>query len=911
MPRRSPSRAIYRALLRLYPREFRARFTSDLEADFAELLQALGTTATWRRVTLDLCRSLPLTHARARAAKKRARAIAYHGGTAMGSLTSDVRHAVRALVKAPVFTAVTVITLALGIGANSAMFSLVNAVLLRPLGYVEAERLMLMYEGFPGSAFAKVGVSPPDFIDLTTLQRSFSGIGAYRTQQYELSGAGEPEQITGARLSASVFPILGVGAAHGRTFLESEDQPGQDVAVLSHALWQRRYGGDPNALGRTITLDRRPYTIVGIMPASFQFPKRGPQINAEPAQVWTPLALSAFERSQQARGMMYNHTVVGRLRDGVAAEQAMREAGALGPTLVRNYPPMLQGPINSLMIAAVPLTDEIAGQVQKPLLILLGAVGLVLLVACANVANLVLSRAVTRQPEISVRAALGAGRTRLLQMLLVEGLLLTAAGGVLGLFIGHAVVRAMPDVIALSLPGVQDVSLDGRVVLFTFALSALTAIVFGVLPLLVSERQSLTDLLREGGTRGMGGRRQHRVQATLVVSSVALAVVLLASAGLLMQSFTRLMAVETGILAPRVLTMELRLPQAGYDSPLAVRAFYQGLRDRVRAIPVVRAASIQTDLPLEGDGERRAITADQALDAGAATTTVAVTWTFGDYFRTFGVPIIKGRAFLPEEELENRRAAIVSRALAERYWPGQDPIGRRVKWGIAASQAPWQTVVGVAADVVDGKLSEPPIQHVYVPFAEAVDPALQVPMAGLVRRMTVAAATDREVAALIGPMRGAIATLDPALAVAEVRTMEQVMADQTAPQRLSAVLLGAFALGALLLAAVGLYGMLAFGVARRTREIGVRLALGATDREVLRLVVRQGMTLTLVGLGVGMAGAFAATRLLRGLLYETEPLDPVTFASVPAVLAVVALLACYLPARRAAGVQPMAALRAE
>jgi predicted permease len=829
----------------------------------------------------------------------------------MGSLKADVRHAVRALVKAPVFTAVTVITLALGIGANSAMFSLVNAVLLRPLGYAEPERLMLIYEGFRGSAFSRVGVSPPDFIDLTTVQRSFSSIGAYRTQQYELSGAGEPEQITGVRVSASVFPILGVSAAHGRTFLESEDQPGQDVAVLSYGLWQRRYGGDPNAVGRTMTLDRRPYTIVGIMPASFQFPKRGPQINGQPAQVWTPLALSPFERSQQARGMMYDHTVIGRLRTGVTTEHAMREAGALGPSLVRNYPPILQGPINSLTVSAVPLISDIAGQVQRPLLVLLGAVGLVLLVACANVANLVLSRAVTRQREISVRAALGAGRRRLLQMLLVEGLLLTAAGGALGLFIGNAVVRAIPDVITISLPAVQDVRLDGRVVLFTFALSALTAIVFGFLPLVVSERRELTDLLREGGVRSMGGARQHRLQAMLVVSSVALAVVLLASAGLLMRSFTKLMAVDTGIHVSRALTMEVRLPQAEYDSAPAFRSFYQGLHDRVRAIPPVRAASIQTDLPLKGDGEHRAFTADQSIDASDATGSGAVTWTFGDYFRTFGVPIVRGRGFLPEEDVENRGTAIVSRALAERYWPGQDPIGKRVKWGIAASRAPWQTVVGVAGDVVDGKLGEPPVMHIYVPFAKAVNPPGGLPIAGLVRRMTVAAVTDQDAATLIAPMRAAIAALDPALAVAEIATMAQVMADASAPQRFSTVLLGAFASGALLLAGIGLYGMLAFGVAQRTREIGVRLALGATRREVLGLVVRQGMTLTLAGLGLGIVGALGATRLMRGLLYQTEPLDPVTFASVPGILAVVTLLACYLPARRAASVEPMAALRSE
>ena len=911
MGRRFPwSHAAYRVLLGLYPREFRARFASDLEADFGELLRTRGALATWRRVVPDLLRSLPLTRAGARAARTRARVMAGKGERPMRSLPSDLRHACRVLLKAPVFTAVTVITLAFGIGANSAIFSLVNAVLLRPLGYAEPERLMLVYEGF--GVPRKMGVSPPDFVDLTTLQRAFSSIGAYRTTQYELSGAGEPERITGVRLSASVFPILGVAPAIGRTFVESDDQPGRDVAVLSHGLWQRRFGGDASALGRTITLDRRPYTVVGVMPAAFQFPKHGPQINGEPAQVWTPLALDAFERSQDARGMMYNHSVIGRLRDDMTSQRARAEIGALGPRLVDNYPPILRDPMKSLTVRAVPLRDEIAGEVERPLLLLLGAVGLVLLIACANVANLVLSRAVTRQREMGVRAALGAGRGRLLQLLLVEALLLTATGGALGLFLGYAAVRAMPAAIALSLPGVSDVRLDGRVALFTFALSALTALVFGLLPLAASERRDLTELLREGGSRNTAGASRHRLQATLVVSSVALAFVLLAGAGLLIRSFERLMAVDAGIRAPRVLTMQVRLPQAGYGNAQAVQSFYRGLHESVRAIPSVRAASVQTDLPVEDDGERRVFTADQPVDAGVSGTGVAVTWTFGDYFRTFGVPIVKGRAFLPEEDAENRLAAIVSRALAERFWPGQDPIGKRVKWGIPASRAPWQTVVGVAGDVVDGRLGETPILHIYVPFAEATGQApATAPLAGFFRGMSVAALTEGDTAALVGPMRGAIARIDPALAVADVTTMSQVMADATAPQRFSTMVLSAFAGGALLLAAVGLYGTLAFGVTQRTREIGVRVALGASRREVLRLVVGQGMSLTGLGLALGLAGALAVTRLMAGLLYQTEPLDLATFASVTGVLAVVALLSCYLPARRAARVEPMAALRIE
>jgi predicted permease len=904
------SRAAYRFLLGLYPRGFRDRFAADLEADFAELLGRRGALATWRRIVPDLIRSVPLTHAGARAARNQVRLTTAKGERPMRSLGSDLRHACRGLRKAPVFTAVTVITLAFGIGANSAIFSLVNAVLLRPLGYAEPERLMLVYEGFGGPR--KTGVSPPDYVDLTALQRPFSSIGAYRTTQYELSGSGEPERITGVRVSASVFPILGVPPAIGRTFEEPDDQLGRDVAVLSHGLWQRRFGGDPAAVGRTITLDRRLYTVVGIMPAAFEFPKRGPQINGEPAQVWTPLALDPFERSQRARGMMYNHTVIGRLREGVTSQQARAELGALGPRLVGNYPPFLRDAMKSLTVTTVPLRDEIAGEVQRPLLLLLGAVGLVLLVACANVANLVLSRAVTRQREMGVRAALGAGRGRLLQMLLVEGLVLAAAGGTLGLFLGYAAVRAMPAVIALSLPGVSDVTLDARVALFTFGLSALTAVVFGVAPLAASERRDLAELLREGGSRSTSGGRHHRMQATLVVSSVALAFVLLAGAGLLVRSFDKLMAVDAGIRAPRVLTMQVRLPQAGYDDAEAMRTFYRGLHERVREIPSVRAASVQTDLPLSGDGERRAFTADQPSDPGLSSTNVAVTWTFGDYFGTFGVPIVTGRAFLPEEDAENRLVAVVSRGLAERFWPGQDPIGKRVKWGIPASETPWQTVVGVAGDAVDGRLGETPILHIYVPFAEATAQARRAaPLTGLLRRMNLAAMTDGDPAALIAPMRGAIARIDAALAVADVTTMSQVMADAAAPQRFSTVVLSAFAGGALLLAAIGLYGTLAFGVTQRTREIGVRVALGAGRREVLRLVVGQGMSLTILGLALGMMGAFAVTRLMTSLLYQTEPLDVATFASVTGVLSAVALLSCYLPARRAAGVEPMAALRGE
>jgi putative ABC transport system permease protein len=535
---------------------------------------------------------------------------------------------------------------------------------------------------------------------------------------------------------------------------------------------------------------------------------------------------------------------------------------------------------------------------------------LVLLIACANVANLVLSRAVARRREIGVRVALGAGRARVLQMLFIESLLLAIVSGVLGLLIGHWSVRAVPAVIMTSLPGVDAVTLDARVVAFALAISALTAVAFGIVPHVIGERGDINDLLRESHTRGTQGRGQHRLQSGLVIASVALAVVLLIGAGLLMRSFRYLIAVDPGLQTASVLTMQVTLPQASYSRPDLVRSFYVELHERLRAIPGVRVAAIATDLPLKADGERRAFTPDRAVDTGGVPPS-AVTWIYGDYFRTFGIPILKGRAFLPDEQMQNRNVVVVSRAIAQRFWPDEDPIGKRIKWGIRSSSAPWFTVVGVAGDVVDGKLGDEPIVHIYAPYAEIPDAMLTTPIVGLFRRMTIATLADGEVTTLINPARAAVNALDPALPVSDVTTLTQVVADATAPQRFSAIVLAAFAICALLLASIGLYGVVAFGVAQRTREIGVRFALGATHRDVLTLILRRGMALTSMGLLLGIVGATATTRLMRALLYQTEPLDPVTFAAVPILLTVVALVACYVPARRATRVEPMAALRTE
>ena len=893
-------------MVRLYPADFRERFANDLDRDFADLLAQRGRVAAWRRVTTDLSRSLTATHAHAHGERRRL-PIPSPGERPMSSLMFDVRHAIRALARAPVFTAVTIVTLALGIGANSAIFSLVNAVLIRPVGYQQPERLMMIYEGIPEANIPRFGVSPADFIDLTQYQQSFTEIGVYRNRPFELSGTGEPQEVNVAQVTPSVFSLLGVNAAMGRTFTE-DDTRETLVAILSHGLWQSRFGGR-DVLGERLTLNRMPYTIVGVMPASFQFPRRGPELNGEPADLWLPLVFNPFER--QARGMFYNHSVLGRLKDGQTPEQAATDTGALAARIRANYPAQLRNSPFSLVVMAVPLLDELSGQVRQPLLLLLGAVGLVLMVACANVANLMLSRAVVREREIGLRTALGAARYRLFRMVLTESLLLTLVAGAVGLLLGYWTIRAMPSVITTSLPGVSDVSLDGRVIAFTIAVSVLTALVFSLAPLHGGATRDVNDLLREGTSRASGGIRQHRMQAGLVITSVAFAFVLLVGAGLLIRSLNNLLAVDPGVRAENVMSMRVSLPPAGYRDAAGIRAFYRNLHDRLRAVPGVRSATIASDLPLDPDGERRAFWPDRPGDAGGVPPSVAVTWTHGQYFETFGIPIVRGRAFSPEEEAETRPVAIVSRGLASRFWPGEDAVGKRVKWGVSNSTAPWMTVVGVAGDVVDGALGAEPIIHIYVPYSEIPDQQLAAPTLGLLRRMTVAVHGELNAVGFAVPTRAAIAALDQALAVTDVTTLEQVVSDASAPKRFSAIVLAAFAAGALLLAGIGLYGVLAFGVAQRRREIGVRLALGAEISEVMSLILRQGMGLTAIGLVLGAIGAAAAARLLRSQLYDTAVYDVWTFAAVPVVLAVVALLACYLPARKAASVDPMVALRVE
>jgi putative ABC transport system permease protein len=903
---------VFRRLLRFYPRSFRAWYGADLEADFADLVRERGVLAAWTRVGADLLRSLRVSHGTAGRERRHVDrlTLGQSGGSAASTMWFDVRYAIRGLVRAPVFTLVIVGTLALGIGANSAIFTLVNAALLRPLGYHEPHRLMALYESFPGRDASRWGVSPSDFEDIARSQRSFSDLGAYRLRPFELSGDMAPEEIRAAQVTSSVFKLLGVAPLRGRLLGPADDAEPR-VVVLSHGIWQRRFGGR-DVLGEHVVLSRTPYTIVGVMPAGFEFPKRGPQWNGEPAELWMPLVFNAGER--QARGNFYSHSVIARLRDGISVDQTAAEMPTLAQAVRAAYPAAMQKSFaSSLTITAVPFGDDVAGQVRRPLLVLLAAVALVLVVACANIANLMLSRALAREREMGVRTALGAGRSRLFRMLFAESLVLAFPAAGLGVLVGHALIRSIPSVIETSLPGVSDVALDHRVAAFAMGLSLATAIAFSVVPLIAGERRSINDVLREGGTSA-GSPRRHRLQAVLVVSSVGLAFMLLAGAGLLTRSMTRLLSVETGVRTDGVLSMRVTLPFASYNNAAATRAFYRTLHDRLTTIPGVRAASLSTDLPLDGDGERRVFTSD-SMDTSDVSPTVAVTWVHGRYFETFGTPLIAGRGFTQEEQIENRLTAVVSRNLADRYWPGENPIGKRVRWGLAEvppERAAWMTVVGVAGDVVDGPAGSDPVMHIYVPYSEVLDQTFRgAIVSGFYRSVTLAVRSEGDERQLTGAVKASVASLDRSLAVTRIVTMDQVAADAAAPRRFSTIVLAGFGAGALFLAAVGLYGVLAFGVAQRTREIGVRLALGANAGSVVAMVMRRGMLLTCAGLLLGFGGALATGRALGTLLYDTTAYDPATFAVVSAVLMLAAVVACYIPARRATRIDPLVALRAD
>ena len=826
----------------------------------------------------------------------------------LSGFVQDLRYALRTLRRHPGFAAVVAVTLGLGIGINTATFSIVNAALIKPLGFADPDRLIALQEQIVGYEFEEGPFSPPDFLEVQRQQRSFTGIAAFLNLSLELSDGERPVRVDAAKVSSNLFPLLGVLPLHGRTFSFEEDRPGVNVAVLSWPLWQARFRGDPAVVGTSIRLDRRPYTVIGVMPAAFEFPRRGPTLNNKPADVWLPMAFT--DGQAQAYANEFNHNVIGRLKPGVTLAQARAELSTVAERVNASYPPLLRSNGFKTTLSAIPLRTQFSGRAERPLLLLLAAVGLVLLVTCSNVANLVLSRAASRTKEIAVRLALGSSRTRLIRLLFAETAILAMAGCLLGLAMSVAVIGLVPATVAEALPAARGISIDGRVLGFCAGIAALTAIVFALLPLLGTESSRPGPALQEEAARTTPGVSRRRLQSALVVTTVVLAFVLLVGAGLFIRSFVALMATDAGFRPAGILTAAMTLPRAGYATAANVHTFHASLLREASALPGVRSAALVTDLPLERY-ERRTF-APEAVNLPARLNT-NLSWLHGPYFQTLGIAVTRGRPFSDVEILERRLVVIVNERLARAAWPGQDPIGKRMRWGLDLPQnpTPWLTVVGVVADVADGPLGEPAYLHAWEPFSQFPAAVLDNIPSAFGRHVKLAVRTDGTTRALAPRLRSAIAGIDPNLAVESIASMDERVADAVSPRRFSAMTLAAFAGGALQLAAIGLYGLLSFSVSERRREIAVRLALGAGPATIARMIIGQGLKVVSLGVAAGAVAAMAVSNVAASLLYGTERYDVMTFGSVPVVLLLTALVACALPAYRASRVQSLSALRAD
>ncbi len=820
----------------------------------------------------------------------------------MDSLSRHLRTATRKLRRKPAFTLLAVLTLALGIGANAAIFSVVNAVLLRPLPYPDSERLVGVWHTAPGLGIPQFEHSDATYLLYRRANRVFDELGIYRQGTVNLTGGETPERLDSAAVSASVLPVLGTAPALGRGFRETEEQPGAEpVAILSHDLWQRRFGAEREVLGRTIRVDGVARTIVGVMPAGFRFP-------APETRLWLPLAVDPVNTNVGN----FNYLAVARLRPGVGAADAAADLTSLIPRLPEEYGDgdVTAGMLENARMAAMvhPLRDDVVGDVGGVLWILLGSVGVILLIACANVANLFLVRAEGRQQELAVRTALGASRGDTAFAFLAESTVLSLAGGALGLVFAGAGVRLL---LALSpdIPRLEEIGVDGAVLGFTLALSLAAGLLFGAAPAL----RSVPDpgaALKEGG-RGAAAGRGRRVRDLLVVSQIALALVLLIGCTLMVRSFHRLRQVDPGFEGSRVLTLRLSLPEAEYDTAADRAGFYQRALERIRALPGVEAAGAVSRLPLTGGGSNSAHTfEDHPLEPDEVPPILATRWASPGYFETLGIPLLAGRAFEDADHRQLRRHVVVSAALAERFWPGESALGKRLSHGLPHDDD-WSVVVGVAGSVRDDGLESDPVAAIYYPLATPPAAEEEEGEARAPRSLSFAVRTAVAPGALAADVRRAIWSLDPNLPLANVRAMEEVVAAARARTTFTLLLLSIAAGVALALGAVGLYGVIAYAVSRRTQEIGVRIALGAGRWNVGRMVLGQGLGLALAGIVLGLGGAFAATRLLRASLFEVSPTDPLTFAAVPLLLLLIALVASYLPARRASAVEPLEALRYE
>ena len=806
----------------------------------------------------------------------------------MENLLSDTRYALRNLLRRPAFTLIAVVTLALGIGANTAIFSAINALLLKPLPIPDLDRVVAVWDKLPSRGVMHNEVTVANYLDLKAQNQTFEQLALYRWWSPNLTGVETPERLQGFLVTANLFDALGVKPIMGRNFTEEENQPGKDaVAIITHGLWQRRFGSDPEILSKSVTINTISRRIIGVMPENFNFPKG--------AEMYAPIAMTP--ELMKSRGS-HGYYIIGRLKPGTRIESAQAEIDNIMARLEQQYPETNKG----WGATAFPLVADTVRQYDTALWVMMAAVGFVLLIACANVANLMLARASGRQKEIAVRTALGASRWRIVRQLLTESVIVALIGGALGVLIGFwgisALRAANPGDAAKFIPGWYQLGINGQVLLFTLGLSVVSGIVFGLAPAWQTSKPNLNDSLKEGGRQTSGST--HRLRSSLVVFEVALSLVLLVGAGLLTRTFLSLLRANPGFNSDNLLTMSLVLPALKYKADPQRATFFSDLVQRVKAYPGVESAAVVNYIPLGGSNS-----SDSYLVEGEPEPQPGQEHdgryrvASPDYFRTMGITVIQGRGFTDQDKAGATPVVIVNETLARQHWPGQSPIGKRIRFYGPLDRAPWMEVVGVIADVKHD-LTIPVEPEYYLPHA-------QDPWNGMV----LVAKTSVDPSSFAGALRQQVWAIDKDQPVFDVRTMQEVKSGSVALYSFSSVMLGIFAGVAMVLAAIGIYGVMAFAVTQRTQEIGIRMALGARTVDVLKLVVKHGMKLALLGIVIGLAGSWALTRFIEKLLVGVQPTDLLTFSLVSLCLLVAAFIACYLPARRATKVDPLVALRYE
>jgi putative ABC transport system permease protein len=806
----------------------------------------------------------------------------------MDVMLQDLRYGMRKLAKTPGFTAIVVFALALGIGANTAIFSVVNAILLHPLAYKDPGRIAMVWMDNRKLGVDQDWHSYPNFMEYKNGSQTFEDIAAFNDRSFNLTGAGDPVRVIGAWATASLFPVLDVAPVLGRVFTPDEEEPGRDlVVVLSHGLWQRRFGADPHIIGQQISLNRTNRTVVGVMPASFRFPDKD-------AELWIPLAPDPQLRNNRNALWL---KAVGRLKPGVTLEQARADMSTIAGRLEQQYDFMSGYGVN-----LVPIHDQVVGSVRPALLVLLGAVVLVLMIACANVANLLLVRAAAREREIAVRAALGGARGRLVRQMLTESIVLATAGGVAGLLIAVLGLRVLLALAPGDIPRLDQIRMDWQVLIFALAISLATGLIFGVVPALQASRPDLNESLKEGGRSSTAGIRGRRIRGALAVSEIALSLILLIAAGLMIKSFFRLQQFNLGFNPDRLLTLRLQLPGSKYRDDSHVAGFYRELLDRVENLPGVQSAGAISTIFLTKTpySTNFTIQGRPPLPPGEQIE-VPLDSISPNYFRVMGIRLLRGREFTDDDKAGAAGVVIINQTFARRFFPNEDPIGRRFVYGVPDGPNPrWLTIVGVVADTRRTGFDAEVRPETYLPYSQTPD-----------RSMYLIVRAASSPVSLIGAVRDAVWAIDKDQAVFSVETMDQLLSEMMAQRRFNMLLLAIFAAAALILAAVGIYGVMSYSVTQRTHEIGVRIALGASRARVLWKVAGQGMVLAAAGIALGLAGSLALTRLMAGLLFEVGATDPVTFVLIPLLLGGAALAASVIPASRAMKVDPILALRYE